>query len=367
MKKVLTILLVALMATGGFIQPAQAALQAVGPVNPAFGFPLWYQDTAGLRLDLCTDLNAICFAEPPIPATIGLPPNFPDEAFWWAAEVAGLAGPGVVDGLLVLAMEAAFGGATGVSTANEQIAFARIRIRIDVTVPGTYTVTHPFGTATYQVGADLTINETQDIGDFDVIGPTSNFAAALADTGIPEPGALPPVVNDPPRSIGPFLTAVNFPGPAFFTDNATGFKYLAPAGFVGQVTGSPFGTNVFRIEGPAGVTETDQFTLTGKVSVNQPAPADRAEYRVKTGKFNVQGFSAAVVDNNNVQTQITIHLGADNTAPVLGTALVDNVTGRWSFSGKSPISPGNPATSTVAIQSTADPGGLPQVLPLTLR
>jgi hypothetical protein len=366
MKKVLTILLVALMATGGIIQPAQAALQAVGPVNPLNGFPLWYQDTAGLRLDLCLDVNIFCFAEGLPAAPPGAPPNFPDEAFWWSAGVLldDTAGTGI-NAELVLAMEAAFlPGPTAVE--GQQVAFARIRIRVDVPVAGTYTVTHPYGSATYVIDVPgiRAINETQDLGNVDTPGRQGPFTLALADG--PNPPLAGATVNADGRSIGPFLTATAFPGPDFFLDPVSGNRYLSD-GAPRTVTGSPLGTNVFRITGPPGTAESDLFALTGKISVNQPAPADRAEYRVKTGKFHVQGFSAAVLGADNLATRVTIHLGADNTAPVLGTALVDNVTGRWVFDGKAALSPGNPTTSQIAIQSSADPGGAPQVLGVTLR
>ena len=36
-----------------FTAPAQAVLQAFGPVDPANGFPTWYQDTTGLALEFC--------------------------------------------------------------------------------------------------------------------------------------------------------------------------------------------------------------------------------------------------------------------------------------------------------------------------
>jgi hypothetical protein len=51
---------------------------------------------------------------------------------------------------------------------------------------------------------------------------------------------------------------------------------------------------------------------------------------------------------------------------VIGTATVDQVSGIWTFNGKAPVSPGG-AARTVAITSTADPGGPPTILGLTLR
>ncbi|MEW6721350.1 MAG: hypothetical protein AB1346_12945 [Thermodesulfobacteriota bacterium] len=366
MKKALIILLVALMMAGGSIQSAQAALARVGPTNPLDGFPLWYEDTAGLRLDLCLDPGvASCLFIVPNPlAPVSFPNNYGAEAFWWAADAL-FDNVSNMTGLLVLAMEAAF-APSEVPVEGLQQAFARIRIRIDVPVAGTYTVTHPFGTAVYNVATPgiRAINETQDLGNLATPGRQGPFNIALADgPNPPLPGAT---VNADGRSIGPFLTSPLFPGPNFFLDPATNARYLSN-GAPTPVVGSPFGTNFFRVVGPPGTAEVTAFNLTGKISVNQPAPADRAEYHVKTGKFHVRGFSAAVQDGVGNPTVVTIHLGADNTAPVLGTATVNQTTGRWIFTGKAPLSPGNPATSTVAIQSSADPGGVAQVLGLTLR
>jgi hypothetical protein len=43
-------------------RPAQGALAAVGPVNPATNFPDWYQDDTGLKLQLCLDGSPYCLA-----------------------------------------------------------------------------------------------------------------------------------------------------------------------------------------------------------------------------------------------------------------------------------------------------------------
>jgi hypothetical protein len=41
---------------------ALAALSAVGPVDPSVGFPAYYQDTAGTRLQLCIRAGDPCLA-----------------------------------------------------------------------------------------------------------------------------------------------------------------------------------------------------------------------------------------------------------------------------------------------------------------
>ena len=85
-------------------------LSAVGPVNPATGFPdWWYQDGNGLKLQLCLDGPPFCLA-----AASDLAP--PDEAFWWQAEASVPAGGGTAR--LVLAQEAAFADGQRISRAR---------------------------------------------------------------------------------------------------------------------------------------------------------------------------------------------------------------------------------------------------------
>jgi hypothetical protein len=252
----------------------------VGPISLSNGFPIWYQDQNGLKLQLCTDNLATVLAqdvtlgtevvpagrtvfpcltaEPIANRPMSFPSNFGAEAFWWGADaIAGdpllgtfqsancgafgpTTGPCLASALLTMGLQAGFLNATAL--AGNQVAFARIRIRIDAPVPGLYTVLHPFGQATYTVSSvqgRRAINETQDIGFPVPPVPPANFAAALADGPGPIeavlPGAPPPVTagvtvtcpvvpQDPPgsprrpcvddgirfppeySSIGPFLT-----------------------------------------------------------------------------------------------------------------------------------------------------------------
>lgn len=250
-------LLAAAVLVFGLGTPAQSALQAVGPVSAANGFPVWYEDTNNLRLDLCLDQNGFCLTEEPNPALpISFPDNFGPEAFWWAGEAA-VTNAGI-NGLLVLAMEAAFVNEDPIP--GDQVAFARIRIRVDVPVDGSYTVTHPYGVITFpNVTVAAGINVTQDIGNFLTPGPLGDFTVALGD----DP-AQAGTVNADGRSIGPFLTRADG---LTFADPLTGNRYISSPLAPTTVTGSPFLTNFFRIEGPGGiVAETAAFTLMGKIS-----------------------------------------------------------------------------------------------------
>lgn len=270
------------------LSPAMAELARQGPVDPALGYPQWYQDATGLALDLCmpdqADLVAgNCLLLPAdVPAGTApetFPGNFADEHFWFAADASVTANAKKAN--LVLAVEAAFGG--GGVVAGDQIAFGRIRVRIDdLPSNGTYRVIHPYGVLTFpdQVAGDR-IFYTDDVG---INCAAGDFSCALK-TGI-----------------GPFLRAAAAPGGTalpFVTIN--GKTMIADPALPTAVTGGPFG-NKFRIEGPniggAGIDfiETEAFTLMGRVHtapIPSPLSAERVGYtRDATGSW-IDVFASA--------------------------------------------------------------------------
>src|SRR5512147_1180027 len=101
---------------------AHAALQAVGPVSPAHGFPEYYTDTTGRSLSLCLDQNGFCVlpaefdpaktpAAPPITTTATSinATNFPvTSEYWQAASVQNIGPTGAVKFVLTLSLEASF-------------------------------------------------------------------------------------------------------------------------------------------------------------------------------------------------------------------------------------------------------------------
>ena len=220
--------------------------RAVSASNPLHGFPYWYQDDAGMRLQLCLDDNGLCLStalDPTRPAAVSDTfINFPGEAFWWAAEAEIPRGVGD-DALLVLAKEAAF--TTEDAAVGKQISFDRVRVRIDSLVPGaTYTVTYPFGVKTFVADDAGEINDTEDIG---CGAAPCDFRASLV-------GRITHFLRWDPA-----------------------FAPLAPSGYVGdpntphRVTGSPFNTNIFKVDGPnvggSGVNsiQTNLFSVQGKL------------------------------------------------------------------------------------------------------
>src|SRR5947207_1469314 len=249
--------------TGGLASAQNAqGLAAVGAIDPANGFPRWYMDKNGLQLGQCLDTSVIdpCAVIPELPdptQPVIFNTNFPPEFFNWraVAEIDNIGGVGG-RGLLVLSVQGVFAGPTETAADGNgfQAVFARYRVRVrpNGLVPGaTYTVTAPFGVRSFVADAVGVINFTDDQG---------------CPLGAPLPCDFASVV--PTTNAGPFLT----------WDPAT--PPPAPAGFIGNaniphaITGSPFGTNFFRIERPnvggPGVNsvQTNLFTnVIGKIYV----------------------------------------------------------------------------------------------------
>jgi hypothetical protein len=193
-------------------------------MDPATKAPAFYQDANGLQLALCH------------PGTVNCGPAVPGEDFYNMA-TSTFTLPNGATAMLILNMTLA------PNASGDPAAFNRVRVQLDGAPAGTYTITHPYGTDTVSVaGAGARGRTTIDIGcAVTATGPCA-FASAMAGR------------------FGPFLTPA--PGGA------------PPAGFIGDavtevpVTGSPLGTNFFRVEGPglpAGGVQSNTFALMGKL------------------------------------------------------------------------------------------------------
>jgi hypothetical protein len=238
------------------ITPASHALPLAvrdTTINPADGYPLWYQDTNGVSLGQCLDSIAFCglLADATFNGTLPIifPANYPEEQFYYLAEV--LSGP-PYNLLYVAATEGGWAGA-GVPAAGQQAVFSRIRIRADITLPGTYTVTHPYGTETFNVTAPgiRAINFSNDVQGL----------VALSFDG-------PLGIGGPPPFAGPYLESAA----GRVTDVATGNIYLSNPGAPTAVVGAPTGNNFVSITGPDGTVTETLFTLVGKVVGNDVTP-----------------------------------------------------------------------------------------------
>lgn len=267
------------VAAGAVIPPGTngPGLAAVGPVSATDGFPVWYKDKTGMRLENCiAQADPLCPARGPLPdetAPISFPDNYPDEGFYMLAN-ANLDTANGGKALAVVALEQAF--SVGPVVDGDQVTFARIRFKITNAVDGVdYKITSPAGVKTLQTSRPGLVFDTDDIG----IGAPGDFSGALGGR------------------VGPFLTWDTFPNDPTLAPDASGKDtYIGDGATAHKITGSPYGTNVFRIEGPginpsptadacptvtgpiADCIETDLFTLQGKLATTAGVTAQKAVY-----------------------------------------------------------------------------------------
>lgn len=231
-----------------------ARLAEVGPPDPVHSFPMWFEDRDGVALELGLGPDPLLPAVDPPTESVEVPgqpfpETFPGESFYFLAESRmAIGGAGTVGrARLILGLEAAF--AADIPDPRSRIVFARIRVRIDDVRPNaTFTITHPYG-----VTDALESDDRGRVAWTDDRGIADNVFTAVRDHGL----------------VAPFLR----------------WDVDAPEGYLGDgvtehaVTGSPFGTNLFRVEGP-GVA----------VIPGQPAPA--VPNVIESALFTVQGKRA---------------------------------------------------------------------------
>lgn len=257
--------------------PAHSALTAVSPdTNPANDLPLWYQDETGLQLEQCIDGTDQCL--------LGVEGD--EEILYWSATAA--AGPAS----LTLAIE-------GVQAAPplepDPLAFGRIEVRITGAEPNsTYTVTHPFG---------VEIIQTDGNGNARLREETDGAFETALDT-----------------RIGPFLRWDPTVGPA-------------PDGYIGDptidhaVVGSPFDTNLFRIEGPGVNAETDLFAVLGRVLDGEAPPATPfASHSPKSLSFGAQQ-----VGSTSAAQTVTLTNRGNATLPINSVTLAGPNAGDYAI------------------------------------
>ena len=297
--KVFVLALAALTVAGGIATAAALppgtngpGLATVGPVSATDGFPVWYKDKAGLRLENCitnTDPYCPAFGALPDPAApISFPDNYPDEGFYTLTN-ANLNTGNAGKALLVLALEQAF--STGPVLDGDQVTFARLRLKITNATDGVdYKFTTPAGVKTLQTSKPGLVFDTEDVG----IGGKGDFTGALGGR------------------VGPFLTWDTYPTDPALKPVAGADTYVGDGATLHKVKGSPYGTNVFRIEGPginpsptvdacptvAGpipdCIETDLFTVQGKLATTSGVTAEQATYsRSAAGAGNIDVYATS--------------------------------------------------------------------------
>ncbi|MBK9516665.1 MAG: hypothetical protein IPO09_04770 [Anaeromyxobacter sp.] len=267
--------------------PRNPPLAAVGPVSPVHPLPLWYQDSNGIQLEPCLDTTTTAPADPcrfvaggpiaglggPFDRTlpVAYPTNFPSTVHYtWAnAEVTTLVGGRLNNRGLVYIAEL-----VGVLT-PPPVATATVttHLRFDtnesLTAFTTYTITHPYGVFT------LTTDENGDLCPANQKACDITFPAA-APNGV-FTGVLGANLSTNPNdtTVGSFLPV-----------------FVPPLGFIGdggakvQVTGSPRGTNLVRIQGPTSGPGSGDLGTTCGATVNC---AEGILFTVVGRRFNPAG------------------------------------------------------------------------------
>ena len=268
--RALGLLTLVLVLIGGTLLPATSASAANGvadvstALSPA-GFPLWYEDQGGTRLEPClnpADANCVVLGDagydPAQPQVF--PTNFPSEFFYLVADSAkipttGCSGTRRGTVSMRAALEGAF--ANGAPVPGQQMVFGRVRITVTsgLCANSPYTATTPFGQVAFTTdgsGAIARTAGTTDVGCAPVAPASCDFRLALAS-----PVAKSFLRWDP--TVAPSAPA-GYLGDATTLHRITGATYTAP----GETTPA----NYFRIAGTKLNTPltTNTFTVAGKIA-----------------------------------------------------------------------------------------------------
>jgi len=319
---------------------AFAALVDRGPIKatpPGQDFPAWYRDTAGTQLELNVGPVNSFFGpiEPGSPASLAR--GFGEEAFYWSADST-MTVPSGGQATLRLALEA---------TARQNVPAVAYRVRILANAPvaGTYRITHPYGVETVNVNAGVGAISVNDVG------ATTGFDQVLA------------------RPVGPFLKSTS-----------------APAGFLGNavtatpVTGSPTGSNFFRIDGPAGsnlggpginFVQTNLFAVQGKVfgalTADTTPPVLTHSFKRVTSKGT---FTITGTDVQSGFSHLAYHIDRSRAVTVPGGSATftikpgQHTVTFWGFD----VAGNKSAEQTVTVQVKTTPKlSLPKITPASPR
>lgn len=332
-------------------------------VSLSHGFPIWYKDTNNIKLELCLDkpnagVSPCLTAEPFTGSPISFPNNFGPEAFYWMASVFstynsrqnGTIIPIAGDSLLVLALEGAF--ASGIIDDTQQAAFGRIRVRLNVPVPGTYRVTHPYGRMDYVVAAvdaGREINQTQDVG---IVTP-HNFVTALEQG--PDPDQIPLPVGFPAISAGIISEAATNVGP-YLRPSATPYNGLTHIGGPLRV-----GTNLYLGDSGSDAIHIVQPIVAGPPNATPRPPVFTVELLNPPANFFLNGDNnTQILSFDQFQVMGKVFNDASNVAPTAhndvaatpkNTAVSIDVTANdtdpVAMDPADPFNPANPANTNV--------------------
>ena len=326
------------LATTAVVTKNVGGITTVGPVNAEYGFPAWYGDKGGKRVELCLDGNdPMCgFVAAPVEgfdntAPTVFPTNFPDEAFYMSAGST-LTLPNGGRATLTLGLEAAFLNAV---QNGDQITFARQRI---------FVVGGP---------ASTTLHFRQPYGDIDVDTDATGKGRITEDIA-PSVGNFDGVLKG---NLGPFVT---WDTGTVKTDSG---EYLGDPAVAHKITGGPNG-NVFSVNytdatGAQTATQTD-FNVLGKIATNTGVKADAAVRSTRAdGKTVIDVFATSEADPGE------LYVAADDAAGIATTPMVasDAPSGPKAFYAR--VEVGKTAPANVTVKNIGDAPTSSSQVPVT--
>ena len=253
-------------------------------VDPSNGFPLWYQDSTGVRLAPCLDItDSSCVLagdasyDPARP--LAFPGNFPEEFFYAQAQstqlnTAGCRGtkPGRID--IRVALEGSF--TNGAPAYGDQMVFGRTRLTVSggLCATTTYHATYPYGELNFTTDAGGGLAKTAgttDVGCAPVAPNACDFRLAL-------PSKVATSFLRWDASVAP-QAPNGYLGDAVTDHRITGATYTPP--------GASAPANYFEVTGPRldQPLRTDTFTVSGKLAgplAATPASVDFAGHEAGT-------------------------------------------------------------------------------------
>ncbi|GLW28956.1 PKD domain-containing protein [Actinoplanes regularis] len=300
-------------------------LTQVGPIAE-FGFPSWYRDSTGLRLEACTTMDdpycAVLPDEVPDPdQPVSYPDNFPGEFFYQLVDSTLTLSDG---SRAVIGMNVEGAWAAEEVRDGDQMVFGRVRIRFDAAAGKRFRITHPYGIDDLTAD-DKGVRMTEDIGTV--------------------PGAFGGVFNS---RIGPFLKW----DPAVSPAAPTG--YTGDPGVEHKVVGSPYNTNFIRIEelNPATgavlqqVGYTDLFSVQGRLATNAGVDVNQATYTTGSdGNGVVEVYATS-------EPGQAIEIAANPALKIRNTALRGDSNGH--YYGRFPLTDPLPDGAGIEIVNASD-------------
>jgi len=306
---VLSMILTSLVVITATATTASAAGSVSPTIDPVAGFPTWYEDSAGNRVEPCndpTDANCVLaaseFFDPSQPVVF--PTNYPDEFFYALADsgivaTQGCAGTAPGRASVRVALEGAF--INGAPVAGDQMVFGRIRVKVTsgLCPNTTYRFRHPFGTEVFTTNAAGAVPAnvgTQDIGCVPAATVPCDFTKA--NNGRVFGSAAGGFLRWDP-AVAPAAPA------GYLGDGAT------PHTISGGTAGNDFAildSNGNAIVDDAGAPlQSTQFTVAGKLAGSltaSPAPADFGGQDIGT-----TGAAKTITVKNLDKAAVTIPAG----------------------------------------------------------